>query len=494
MKIISFTTLLLFLLSSRIQAQSLQGHNWIIGFSASENFPVDSSGGLLMDFTSGSLVYSKVPLKYTMASSSIISDTLGNLLFYSDGCRINKRDYTTMPGSDSMNDHHLLDLCMNGSGYSRTSGLIILPDPGGKRIYRVFHNAYYVKGLYGSQMRMTTVDMTLDNGMGRVTEKKKILIDSANIIYLSTVKHANGRDWWIVNSERGSNRKFVFLLDLSGIHGPEVIKTGGVKLANPEAWGQMLFSPDGKKFLELTDDGSYVCDFNRCSGKFSNCVKIDYFEGAALCNSGAFSSNSRMLFVSTCDSIFQYDLQSPDFNLTRQLIAVQDGISDLYNTSFFGTMTLAPDDKIYINQTTGGNKLSVIHQPNQRGLAAGFEKWGFDMPVFNASEYLPNLPNHQLGADLSLCSDCDTLPNPPLDLMLYPNPANTYTFIGGQVSQGDYPLKFQLFDMLGRLLLEESIACLPHRIPTSNFPAAAYSWRAVNQSGNKIRQGVLIKR
>lgn len=494
MKLISCIAIFLFLLSNLTQAQSLQGHNWIIGFSASENFPADSSGGLLMDFTSGSLVYSKVPLKNALASSSIISDTLGNLLFYSEGCGINRRDHTVMLGSDSINDHPLQYFCINGSGYSRTSGLIILPDPGGKRIYRVFHNAYYIKGLYGSQMRMTTVDMTLDNGMGRVTEKKKILIDSANIIYISAVKHANGRDWWIINSERGSNQKFVFLLDPFGIHGPEVIETGGVKLANPEAFGQMLFSPDGKKFLEITDSGGYICDFNRCSGKFSNCVKIDYFEGPALCNNGAFSSNSRLLYVSTCDSIFQYDLQSPDFNQTRQLIAVQDGISDIYNTPYIGSMTLAPDNKIYINQPTGGNKLSIIHQPNQQGLAAGFEKWGFDMPVFDDGEQFPNLPNHQLGADLSLCSDCDTLSNPPLDLMLYPNPANTYTFIGGQVSQSDYPLKFQFFDMLGRLLLEENIICLPHRIATANLPAAAYSWRAVNQSGNKIRQGVLVKR
>jgi len=493
MKIISVTTLLLFLLSSRIQAQSLQGHNWIIGFPASERYPIDSSGGILMNFSSGALAYHKIPLKHSFLSSSNISDTLGNLLFYSVGCDIERKDHSTMPGSENINDQKLYaSLCSQGSGYSHISALIILPDPGGNSIYRVFHLAYQIYSLQSAQFRMTTVDMSLDNGLGRVIEKKKILIDSADMAFVSAVKHANGRDWWIVSSERGSNRKYVFLLDPSGVHGPVIREATGAKALYPIAWGQMLFSPDGKKFLEVTHEGGNLCDFNRCSGKFSNCVPIN--RDSAYCVGGAFSPNNRFLYVSTCDTIFQYDLQSPDFNQARQPIAIQDGIGDMFNTPYFNSIALAPDNKIYFNQPTGGNKLSIIHHPDQQGLAAGFEKWALNMPVFDRGEQFPNLPNHQLGADLSLCSDCDTLPNPPLDLMLYPNPANTYTFIGGQVSQGDYPLKFQLFDMLGRLLLEESIACLPHRIPTSNFPAAAYSWRAVNQSGNKIRQGVLIKR
>ena len=45
---------------------------------------------------------------------------------------------------------------------------------------------------------MTTIDMTLDGGMGAVISKNNIFSADVFGIGMGACKHANGRDWWII--------------------------------------------------------------------------------------------------------------------------------------------------------------------------------------------------------------------------------------------------------------------------------------------------------
>jgi hypothetical protein len=51
---------------------------------------------------------------------------------------------------------------------------------------------------YGKRLHCNTIDMLQNNGLGKVIDKRKIIIeDSLSWGGITGCKHANGRDWWI---------------------------------------------------------------------------------------------------------------------------------------------------------------------------------------------------------------------------------------------------------------------------------------------------------
>jgi len=54
-------------------------------------------------------------------------------------------------------------------------------------------------------------------------------------------------------------------------------------------------------------------------------------------------------------------------------------------------------------------------------------------------------------------------------------------------------LTFQLFDALGRLLIEETLDCLPHRIELEDLPQAGYFYRVFSVDSKRLTSGTLVK-
>jgi hypothetical protein len=237
-------------------------------------------------------------------------------------------------------------------------------------------------------------------------------------------------------------------------------------------------------------------DFDRCTGKFSNPRVIDFNGHPDQCGTGvAFSPDSRYLYVSLCDTLYQYDMRVEDFNSTRLTVAQFDGVIDtsgLKSPSFY-TMLLAPDNKIYMNSGTSSKALHVIHHPNERGTACGFQKWGLELPTLHYGQ-MPNLPNFRLGAIDPPCGSgaCDTLPMTET-FTVFPNPATDYVVVSNKKSEMAGALTFQLFDALGRLLFEENMTCLPHRIELGYLPEAGYFYRVFSAGGERLGSGTLVK-
>ena len=73
-------------------------------------------------------------------------------------------------------------------------------------------------------------------------------------------------------------------------------------------------------------------------------------------------------------------------------------------------------------------------------------------------------------------------------------PATDYIVVSNNKSaMTTGPLTFQLYDALGRLLLEESMACLPHHIELADLPAAGYFYRVFQAAGQSLGEGTLIR-
>src|SRR5258705_5077159 len=283
-------TLLIAFISFFIHASAQeQTEKWYFGVLAG----VDFSPSLPVPLTNG--------VMNTSEGCSSISDSAGNLLFYSDGQTVWNRNHTPMP-----NGTGLL------AGITCTQAALIVPKPGSNTIYYEF-TLDDTGGLNG--LRYSVIDMTLDNGFGDVTVEKNIFIRNNLTEKLTGVAQTNGTDYWIAVHETGTDTFYVYSLTAAGFDTNAVISHAGIIHSNEQiqnTYGQMKFSPCGDMlalaagFLNTVE----VFNFDNATGMITPFVSIpmtDHVYGIE------FSSHGTMLYVSTYDlaqTLIQYDLTS----------------------------------------------------------------------------------------------------------------------------------------------------------------------------------------
>jgi hypothetical protein len=488
---------LCFIFSHTASAQNKEGYTWVLGYPPDPCCPAWFIDGSMINFSDNTPDTAKfLALRSMFSSCSISEESDGNLLFYSNGCDLINRNNEIMEDGENVNNVDGYQLyCENGyKGYGELQDMIILPYPKHQGMYKSFHIRYPEAGQPVSEIRVSTVDMDKNNGLGAVIEKNIDLLDTYVVNgYMTAVRHGNGIDWWITIPEWRNTKKIVFLLDSLGVHGPDIQEKAGI-LTGSGGYGQAVFSPDGGKYAEICFFQGQLLDFDRCTGKFSR-PQIIQFDTAYNERAGvAFSPDSRYLYVSRTDSIYQYDLSAADFNASRLTIASDEGLdydsTGLKNAHFY-SMLLGPDGKIYIGGPGVTKALHIIHHPNERGAACGFERWGLELPTLHYGQ-LPNLPNFKLGATAPPCSDCGA-PGELGGAAIFPNPATDYVVVSGTGGEGNAPLVFQLYDALGRLLIEEELGCLPARVELGDLPDAGYFYRVLGAGGGRIDSGTLAK-
>ncbi len=479
------------------------GNTWVLGYPAEIGFEQPYIGGSIVTFNNGFADTSRFAADGLMSLSSSISDENGRLLFYSNGCEIYNHEFKIIMNGNAIADGPTYDLVCTGAlgikAYNEFQGIISLPWPNHEKKYKAIYIFQPKPYIATNEIHTVTIDMDLFNGQGGVVEKNSNLFsDRTSNWFMVATRHGNGQDWWITLPEYRTNAYFVFLLDSLGIHGPNIQENAGLLLGSG-GHGQSAFSPDGSRYAEVCFFQGQVLDFDRCTGKFSNPRIIDFETTGDVdneinaCAGVAFSPDSRFMYVSRCDSLFQYDMQAKDFNESRQTVAQFDGILDtsgLRDPSFY-TLLNAPDGKIYMNSYSSTKALHVINHPNQVGMGCDFQKWGFELPTLHYGQ-LPNMPNFDLGAVVPSCPSCDpTLQQD--EFSIFPNPFKEEIIICNKGAEDLGPLTFQLFDALGRLIQSKIIVQLPQRIILDDLPEAGYFYRVFSTDGKQLSSGKLIK-
>jgi hypothetical protein len=349
-------------------------------------------------------------------TQTIVSDKEGKLILYSNGCKIMNSDYKLIENGDSINTLAIVEFCKNIGGYRVGDGAVCLPWPGENNVYGVIQvgvNYIYVPQFAGWTARLSysKIDMNKNNGEGLVIEKdEEILWDSLSGGQLEAVRHANGRDWWLIQSRLLTNKYYIFLFDSSGINLKNALKIGDINLMKQD-FLQASFSHSGNQYIKIVNDTvAWVFDFDRCSGLLSNFHKIENIPALPagfLPSLGlAFSPDDKFLYISNGFNLFQYDLSAGDISDSRILIETW---VDLPTTSldYFGRMAVAADRKIYLNTFGGAEFLHIIHDPNKKGLECQFQRNAIVLDSFRFNRGLPNFPNWRLGPVDG--SACDTL-------------------------------------------------------------------------------------
>jgi hypothetical protein len=392
-------------------AAQLHDNTWMIGYQGGTS----EFGITEFTFTEGNLAVKKSNHTLTAFQdlNACFSDSSGQLFAMFHGYWVMDRNGAKMKGGDSI--RFKLDPNPFVFGYSSDGdipqGGMFLPWPGHPDSLLLFYVSQGNAGtvsfveLASLHLQYALIRPSGNGGLGEVTVRRHVVLeDTIQYGRLSACKHANGRDWWLMINERNTNRWYRYLLDPAGIH---LLGQQEIGLPVIDGFSMSAYSPDGQHYatfnaIDNINDYLDVYDFDRCEGFFFNHRQI-HFSGEV--GGVAFSPNSRYLYLSYITKLFQYDLESPDFESSQVLVDTFDGfVSTSY--AIFYQPQLAPDGKIYICCLGSTKVMHVIHSPDEAGVGCQFQQHGIPLPVHNGQS-LTSSPYYRLGPLDG--SACDTL-------------------------------------------------------------------------------------
>lgn len=444
-----------FLFSYFVKAQQGYGNQWIFGSFDERPKP----SGTILNFNNDTLKIEPINKPLDLEGScAIMCDSLGKLLFYSNGCYITNAIHQMMVNGDSIGKDKLETSYCKTGGNPLIQGMIALPKPGSNHLYYLFYtdlgDPYFMQPFFPlapEKLYYSVIDMTLENGLGKVIEKNVLVLqDTFSRGMIQASRHDNGKDWWIIQPKSHSNCYWTMLLTESGID-TTFLQCIGQIWDDRDPQGQSVFSPNSKKYARFNFFyGLNVFDFDNSRGKLSNPLNIApdpdtfYFSGAA------FSSNSRFIYTPCYNKLWQFDTQATDISGSRILIGELNTPSNIPEKTRFNQARLAPDGKIYIAGTVSNKHLHVINRPNCFGLECDLQQYAIELSARN-SNTMPNMPHYKQWSEQDTCEMVSTTkPNYSLQnlIKLYPNPANQYIALEG-LENGD---KVHWIDVSGRVV------------------------------------------
>lgn len=444
-------------------AQNQYDAIWLLG--SPRLLPTDLQfGGSMLDFSSGEPEATFFNIGINLDPTALICNENGELIFYTNGCKVMNAQHEIMENGDTINAgarHH--QYC--NFSYPSIQGVMGLPKPDAPDQYGLFHSVVDDDIFLITELRYTEINAAQNDGLGEVIFKDQTILQDTISSLVSAVRHANGRDWWIVGGKHNSN---AFYTIYYGPNGPEY--SGNIQLIDSVETStdirQTTFSPDGSIYAVANRfHGVRLYHFDRCAGMLSNLAKFDLEADTLSVTGVAISPNNRFLYIGAIDYLYQFDLEDDNIAESGQIVAQYDGYivdnSPSLRTTF-GHLMHAPDGKIYGTAPNSSNVLHIIHNPNEIGLDCNVEQHGFELPTMHGFRP-PNLPHFRLwdipgspcdtlGIDMPTSTD-EVVDNTP-SFQVFPNPAHTnITIKFEQQLSGE----LRLFNIAGQLVLSTRV-------------------------------------
>ena len=316
---------------------------------------------------------------YDQQVSCTVSDSLGNLLFYSDGWNVYNRNHQIMPNG--------LQIDMT---FASNQGIFCVP-------FLQDHNLYYLltagRGYNNSHppvgLRYSIIDMQLDGGLGDIeTGQKNIQIpsgwDDCNTV--TGTRHMNNHYAWVVSRKWHNSSYYTsYLIDQNGIDTTAVLSNSLITMnvtppyAGPSdlTW-TIKISPDGKKLVTsyAISDQLEVCNFNSQTGQVTP-LFLSHQTLNIMFGSLEFSRDSKYLYA------VEYMLLLHDYHIVQYDATAVDSVSFQQSKIVIDSVTdgigyqLGPDGKIYCGEYS--TFLNVINNPSTQGLGCNYQKNAVDL-------------------------------------------------------------------------------------------------------------------
>ncbi|MBK9046883.1 MAG: T9SS type A sorting domain-containing protein [Bacteroidetes bacterium] len=442
MKII--ITSLLFLMSTILVNAQKEDYIWYFG---------NQSG---IDFNGSTPVTLTNSIMNAGEGCASISDSAGNILFYTDGITVYDHSHSIMSNGTGLTGNS-----------SSTQSAIIVKKPGASTIYYIFS----LDMVYA----YSEVDMSLNGGFGAITSNKNIILNGvAQSEKQAATFHSNGTDVWVVMFD--VNTFNAYLVSSSGVNTTPVITTIGQ--VHQYDLGQMCFSKSGNKIALGNYETSglpniSIYNFNKNTGIVTNDIHFD--NGVSQCYGVSFSPDETKLYAAVNPSIYtiyQYDITSNNAATIKasEFLIGGPGLFEI------GTMQLGPDGRIYCTQYNS-DFLGVIENPDSSGLASGFTPSGIDLLTGICNLGLPNLiagrQNESTGVNET---------NSSLQISWYPNPV--IDFIEVSIPEIPKNTTIQVCDLTSRIVYDQEIQAQSTKIPMQTLSSGMYILQ-INTPKNK---------
>jgi hypothetical protein len=351
-----------------------------------------------------------------------ISDSCGNLLFYTDGLTVYTKNHTVMQNGTGL-----------FSNQSSTQAALIIPKPLNDSIYYIFTTA----GQNGYN-NYSTVNIKANGGLGSVISLNDTLCQSGGEKQ-AAIQHCNGTDFWLVcKKPYFPNSYYSFLITSSGVNMAPIVSSSTYTPSFDQV-GYLKFSPNGNYLANAmtgSADTVALMNFNKCNGQ---ATQFMFIPADTNVYGLSFSPDNSKLYVSnTYDNgtnksyLYQYNISSAT---PTTIIASKTLIKMLPDTTFFGALQIGPDNKIYATQyRASGNKtvafLSTINNPNQTGLSCNYSDNNFSLLGKKGALGLPNFVESYFNTNYS-CLDGVGLKENNFEkgFSVFPNPFSSKTNI-----------------------------------------------------------------
>lgn len=348
-----------------------QAHVWYFG----ENAGIDFNSGAAVPLTNENVMTA-------YKASGVISDSTGNLLFFSNGKKVWDRTFNMMPNGTNLS-----------GDIGTTQPCIIIPKPGSDSLYYLFtldvmafmpDNTYTTRGLTYS-----IVDMSRNGGLGNIGDSLNIHLLTPVTQKITAVKHANEKDYWVIAHQWDSDKFFVYPVTENGLGSSVVSSTGVVHgtgfAGQTNAIGYMKISPDGSKLAVVVTGSNLIqlFDFNNNTGQVSNPVSYTTVVPGISPYGVEFSPDSRILYTSLLQIVGNGPPSRPSYILQFDL---KNGLANPVTIDSvpgvrLAALQLGVDGRIYVSRTINlvskKDSLDVIYNPSRPGLACNYNSLNY---------------------------------------------------------------------------------------------------------------------
>ena len=380
----------LWLRSGACQSEAM-GYEWYFG-SGGIGFNPDGSVYELPDRSVGA--NGRLVLGEGLANCYDEHD--GSILFYTGGGRIGNKFHTFV-----RKNFFIEGSVASARGSSSSTQKIILRKPGQDSLYFVFcpdtHDNDPAKDSV-SPLYYGVIDRHLFGDQGGLLFEPVPLYFPASEKIMAA-KHCNGRDWWVVSKERGSNAFYTYLLDADSLHTNPVIsytgrflensggaKVGNLKISNDQKYLIHTASSANDAFGEMVGFAELL-QFDNSTGQVSGGIIVA--DSLFNCYAAEFSPDGSKLYVLT-EEITQYNLEVMNPDSIRNSAYVVD----YYEFPVTGAMRGIQQDpfgRVMILQQGRDEILALIEKPNEYGPDIRYIKPFFKMS-YRTNLGLPTLP------------------------------------------------------------------------------------------------------
>lgn len=313
----------------------------------------------------------------TREGCASIADAAGQVLFYTNGVSVWNRLHDTMPGGANIE-----------GGRSSTQSALIIPNPNRPEIYYIFTTGEKER-FFENGLRYSTVDMSSNNGHGKVQEAG-VLLQNDVAEKITAVAHANNRDTWVLVHSMYTNKFLAFLVTPFGVEPTPVISAvGDPYLNDDEGLGAMKASLAGNR-IAVANFGQHtlsVYPFDNTTGILSSVGSVVVPE-LPFCYGIEFSPDGNNVYCSTYKHpyrLYQFDITTSDIDKVRASAVVLNADKN----QSLASLQLAPDGKIYIAKE-GDSALGIIEYPNRLGTSCTYRPQGINIVPRRSALGLPS--------------------------------------------------------------------------------------------------------